>query len=106
MSADFLTRVTKDQAIAVVRAPGIPDAARLCAALRAGGIRWIEFTRTAPGLAARLRGAVAANGDGVGAGTVMTGGQAEELIDAGARYLLTPDAVPRPKQRRRQEYPR
>lgn len=94
MTPDFLTQLAKDRVIAVVRAPEIPDAAALCEALRAGGIRWIEFTRTTPGLAAHLRRAVADGQDGVGAGTVMTGAQAEELIAAGAQYLVTPGCRP------------
>ncbi|WP_369030076.1 bifunctional 4-hydroxy-2-oxoglutarate aldolase/2-dehydro-3-deoxy-phosphogluconate aldolase [Streptomyces adonidis] len=94
MSTDFLAQLSKDRVIAVVRAPEIPDAAALCEALRAGGIHWIEFTRTTPGLTAHLRRAVADGQDGVGAGTVMTAGQAEELIDAGAQYLVTPGCRP------------
>ncbi|MER5430017.1 bifunctional 4-hydroxy-2-oxoglutarate aldolase/2-dehydro-3-deoxy-phosphogluconate aldolase [Streptomyces sp. NPDC002588] len=94
MHPDFLSRLTKDRVIAVVRAPHIPDAAALCAALRAGGVRWIEFTRTTPSLAAHLRRAVAEDGTGVGAGTVMTAAQARELIDAGAGYLVTPGCRP------------
>ena len=96
MSTDFLAQLSKDRVIAVVRAPEIPDAAALCEALRGGGIHWIEFTRTTPGLAAHLRRAVAGDrgGVGIGAGTVMTADQAEELIDAGARYLVTPGCRP------------
>ncbi|MDH6219266.1 bifunctional 4-hydroxy-2-oxoglutarate aldolase/2-dehydro-3-deoxy-phosphogluconate aldolase [Streptomyces pseudovenezuelae] len=93
-STDFLTHLPKDRVIAVVRAPEIPDAAALCAALRAGGIRWIEFTRTTPDLVTHLRKAVADGRDGVGAGTVMTAEQAEELIEAGAQYLVTPGCRP------------
>ncbi|MEV0637811.1 bifunctional 4-hydroxy-2-oxoglutarate aldolase/2-dehydro-3-deoxy-phosphogluconate aldolase [Streptomyces sp. NPDC050619] len=94
MNTNFLAGLSQDRVIAVVRAPEIPDAAALCAALRAGGIRWIEFTRTTPGLATHLRRAVARGADGIGAGTVMTAEQAEELIDAGARYLVTPGCRP------------
>ncbi|MFE9600749.1 bifunctional 4-hydroxy-2-oxoglutarate aldolase/2-dehydro-3-deoxy-phosphogluconate aldolase [Streptomyces hokutonensis] len=94
MSTDFLTQLTKDRVIAVVRAPEIPDAAALCAALHAGGIRWIEFTRTTPSLLTHLRRAIAEGLRGVGAGTVMTAEQAEELIDAGAEYLVTPGCRP------------
>lgn len=94
MNAEFLSQLSEDRVIAVVRAPEIPDPVALCAALRAGGIRWIEFTRTTPGLAAHLRKAVADDGHGIGAGTVMTGEQARELIDAGARYLVTPGLRP------------
>lgn len=94
MTPDFLPQLTKDRVIAVVRAPEIPDAAALCEALRAGGIQWIEFTRSTPGLVGHLRRAVADGQDGVGAGTVMTGAQAEELIEAGAQYLVTPGCRP------------
>ncbi|MFE4969723.1 hypothetical protein [Streptomyces sp. NPDC056660] len=92
MKTDFLPQLSKDRVIAVVRAPEIPDAAALCAALRAGRIRWIEFTRTTPSLASHLRRAVADDTEdtnGIGAGTVMTAAQAAELIDAGnaARFL-------------------
>ncbi|MER5185706.1 bifunctional 4-hydroxy-2-oxoglutarate aldolase/2-dehydro-3-deoxy-phosphogluconate aldolase [Streptomyces sp. NPDC002896] len=94
MTADFLGQLSKDRVIAVVRAPKIPDAAALCEALRAGGIQWIEFTHTTPGVAAHLRRAVADGHDGVGAGTVLTASQAAELIDAGAQYLVTPGCRP------------
>jgi 2-dehydro-3-deoxyphosphogluconate aldolase/(4S)-4-hydroxy-2-oxoglutarate aldolase len=94
MTTDFLAQLSKDRVIAVVRAPEIPDAAALYEALRAGGIHWIEFTRTTPSLAAHLRRAVADGQDGIGAGTVMTADQAEELIEAGAQYLVTPGCRP------------
>ncbi|TDC63777.1 bifunctional 4-hydroxy-2-oxoglutarate aldolase/2-dehydro-3-deoxy-phosphogluconate aldolase [Streptomyces hainanensis] len=90
-----LAPLAADRVIAVVRAPEIPDAAALAAALLAGGIRWIEFTYTTPGLAGHLRRAVAEAGDAVvGAGTVLTAEQAERAIEAGARYLVTPGCRP------------
>ncbi|MFD7511801.1 bifunctional 4-hydroxy-2-oxoglutarate aldolase/2-dehydro-3-deoxy-phosphogluconate aldolase [Streptomyces sp. NPDC059853] len=93
---DPLAPLAADRVIAVVRAPRIPDAAALCAALREGGIRWVEFTYTTPGLAGHLRRASAAAGlgAGLGAGTVLTAAQAEQAIEAGARYLVTPGVRP------------
>ena len=38
MTSGFLAQLSEDRVIAVVRAPDIPDAAALCAALREGGI--------------------------------------------------------------------
>lgn len=78
----------------------VPDAASGVAIARAlvtGGIRVIEVTlRTAAGLAAIE--AIAARVDGicVGAGTVWTPAQAQQAIDAGAEFMVSPgiaDAV-------------
>jgi 2-dehydro-3-deoxyphosphogluconate aldolase/(4S)-4-hydroxy-2-oxoglutarate aldolase len=83
-----------DRVIAVIRAPRIPDATGLCAALEEGGIRWVEFTFTTPGVATHLRHAAASGSCRVGAGTVMTATEAREAIDAGASYLVTPGCRP------------
>jgi 2-dehydro-3-deoxyphosphogluconate aldolase/(4S)-4-hydroxy-2-oxoglutarate aldolase len=90
----FLAELAADRAIAVIRAPRIADAAGLVAALEDGGIRWVEFTFTTPGVAAHLAKAAARGGHRVGAGTVLTASQAREAIDAGAGYLVTPGCRP------------
>ncbi|BFV59505.1 bifunctional 4-hydroxy-2-oxoglutarate aldolase/2-dehydro-3-deoxy-phosphogluconate aldolase [Kitasatospora sp. CMC57] len=90
---DGLDGLERDRVIAVVRAPVIPDAVELCAALVAGGIRWIEFTYTTPGVEEHLRraaGAADALGYRVGVGTVLTAEQARRGVAAGAQYLVTP----------------
>jgi 2-dehydro-3-deoxyphosphogluconate aldolase/(4S)-4-hydroxy-2-oxoglutarate aldolase len=90
-----LFNLSTDRVIAVVRAPAIPDAPALCAALAAGGIRWVEFTYTTPGVAAHLRNAAAAGtGCRIGVGTVRTSAQAEEAIASGAEFLVTPGCFP------------
>jgi 2-dehydro-3-deoxyphosphogluconate aldolase/(4S)-4-hydroxy-2-oxoglutarate aldolase len=89
-----LTELTADRVIAVVRAPVIPDASALCAGLAEGGIRWVEFTFTTPGVAAHIRQAAAGGACRIGAGTVMTAAQAREAVDAGATYLVTPGCRP------------
>lgn len=90
-----LSALSADRVIAVVRAPSIPDAPALCAALAAGGIRWIEFTYTTPGVAGHLRRAAAAGtGCRIGVGTVLTAAQAEEALAAGAEFLVTPGGRP------------
>ncbi|MFM9445596.1 bifunctional 4-hydroxy-2-oxoglutarate aldolase/2-dehydro-3-deoxy-phosphogluconate aldolase [Streptomyces acidiscabies] len=87
---DFLDTLAEDRVIAVVRAPELPDAAALATALVAGGVPWIEFTYTTPGLPAHLRDAASVPGCHLGAGTVLTAAQAEAAIEAGATYLVTP----------------
>lgn len=95
MSTTALEALGADRVIAVVRAPEIPDAAALAAALAEGGIRWLELTFTTPGLDVHLR-AASAGGTGcrIGAGTVMTAAQAEQAVAAGAEYLVTPGNRP------------
>ncbi len=79
-----------DRALALVRAPMIPDAAALCRALRDGGLRCIELTLTTPDLTDHLRAASAVEGCRIGAGTVLTAAEAAAAIDAGAEFLVTP----------------
>ncbi|MGV9267802.1 bifunctional 4-hydroxy-2-oxoglutarate aldolase/2-dehydro-3-deoxy-phosphogluconate aldolase [Kitasatospora sp. NPDC003701] len=79
--------------IAVVRAPRIPDAAALCAALAEGGINLTEFTYTTPEVTTHLQRA-AREGWRVGVGTVLTAEQAEEAIAVGASFLVTPGLRP------------
>jgi len=67
----------------------------LCDALTAGGLPVLEVTlRTAEGLEA-LRLAARERPDMlIGAGTVLTPRQAEQAIEAGARYLVSPGLDP------------
>lgn len=82
-----------DRVLTVVRAPEISDARDLCAALVAGGIHVVELTYTTPDLPRHLERAAATaaeTGAVVGAGTVQTGDQATQAINAGAQFLVTP----------------
>ncbi|MER7585830.1 bifunctional 4-hydroxy-2-oxoglutarate aldolase/2-dehydro-3-deoxy-phosphogluconate aldolase [Kitasatospora sp. NPDC097691] len=88
-----LAALHADRVIAVVRAPSIPDASALCAALAAGGIRWTEFTYTTPDVTNHLRHAAEA-GHRVGVGTVLTAEQAERGVAVGASFLVTPGCRP------------
>ncbi|MCX4744870.1 bifunctional 4-hydroxy-2-oxoglutarate aldolase/2-dehydro-3-deoxy-phosphogluconate aldolase [Kitasatospora sp. NBC_01287] len=87
----FQQLLARARVIAVVRAPLIPDAAALCAALVAGGIHWVELTCTTPEVTRHLaRAAGAGTGARLGLGTVLSAEQAEAGIEAGAEYLVTP----------------
>ncbi|MGA5821631.1 bifunctional 4-hydroxy-2-oxoglutarate aldolase/2-dehydro-3-deoxy-phosphogluconate aldolase [Kitasatospora sp. NPDC094028] len=92
-SADFRAELSAGPVIAVVRAPRIPDAAALCAALAEGGIGFTELTYTTPDVTDHLERAARA-GWRVGVGTVLTAGQAERGIAAGASFLVTPGGRP------------
>ncbi|MDH6119034.1 bifunctional 4-hydroxy-2-oxoglutarate aldolase/2-dehydro-3-deoxy-phosphogluconate aldolase [Kitasatospora sp. GAS204B] len=91
MTSGSRSALAADRVIAVVRAPVIPDAAELCAALLAGGVRWVELTCTTPDVVDQLALAAAADtGCRLGLGTVLTADQARAGIAAGAEYLVTP----------------
>lgn len=86
-----------DRVLTVVRADTIPDAADLCHAVAAGGIRTVELTFTTPNVLDHVRrcaDAVARAGILLGLGTVMTADQAAAAIDAGAAFLVTPGLRP------------
>jgi 2-dehydro-3-deoxyphosphogluconate aldolase/(4S)-4-hydroxy-2-oxoglutarate aldolase len=78
--------------VAVIR---LRDAARLAAvvaALTEGGVRAIEITMTVPGAIALIRETAAKLPAGtiLGAGTVTDAATAAAVIDAGARFVVSP----------------
>jgi len=78
--------------IAVIR---MPDPARLRAvidAIAAGGVRAIEVTMTVPRAIEMIREIAPALPSDVwlGAGTVLDGDTAKRVIDAGARFVVSP----------------
>ncbi len=90
---DALSAIAEDKALTVVRAPAIPDAAALAEALSGGGLRAVELTMTTPDVCRHVEVAARA-GHLIGVGTVLTGDQARQAIDAGASFLVTPGLRP------------
>jgi 2-dehydro-3-deoxyphosphogluconate aldolase / (4S)-4-hydroxy-2-oxoglutarate aldolase len=78
--------------VAVVRAPDADSAVRGVQALVEGGVHGIEITYSTPDAAAVIAELNRRHGDAIllGAGTVLTGAQAREASDAGARFLVSP----------------
>lgn len=74
----------------------VEDAVPVARALAAGGLPAIELTLRTP-VALDAIAAVAAEVPEVlvGAGTVLSPGQAKEAADAGARFLVSPGSTPR-----------
>jgi 2-dehydro-3-deoxyphosphogluconate aldolase / (4S)-4-hydroxy-2-oxoglutarate aldolase len=91
---DLLDILEQDRVLCIVRASRINDPAGLAAALAGAGIRLVEFTFTIPGVLPMIEAASRVPTALVGAGTVLTAGQARDAIAAGARFLLTPDLRP------------
>ncbi|HYK99511.1 MAG TPA: hypothetical protein VEU77_14075, partial [Candidatus Acidoferrales bacterium] len=96
---DLVRIFSEDRLVAVIRT-ATPEAAELaaCAVARAG-VRLVEITLTVPDayeLIAKLAtdDELAAQGAIVGAGTVLSGAQAEDALLAGARFLVSPALIP------------
>ena len=81
--------------IPVLTVASVEDGLAQAKALVAGGLFAIEVTlRTAPALAAIRAIARDAPDAVVGAGTIVSAGQIEEAVAAGARFLVSPGAPP------------
>jgi 2-dehydro-3-deoxyphosphogluconate aldolase/(4S)-4-hydroxy-2-oxoglutarate aldolase len=83
-------RLQAEQLLAVVRAPSADAAVRTAHALAAGGIRGIEITYTTPGAHVAIAELAGDDELFVGAGTVLSADQAEQAIQAGAEFLVSP----------------
>src|SRR6266542_6528189 len=96
---DMLRIFGEDRLVAVIRTPTAELAERAARAVAEGGVRLIEITLTVPDayeLIAALATdeSFAAQGAIVGAGTVLSGAQAEDALIAGARFLVSPALIP------------
>ena len=78
--------------VPVVRAASVEEANRAVEAICAGGIPVVEITMTVPNAVAVIREVAKQRGKEVliGAGTVTNAKQAQECIDAGAQFLVSP----------------
>jgi 2-dehydro-3-deoxyphosphogluconate aldolase/(4S)-4-hydroxy-2-oxoglutarate aldolase len=96
---DMLKIFGEDRLVAVIRTATPELAERAARAVAEGGIRLVEITLTVPDafeLIAKLAldDAFREAGAVVGAGTVLSGAQAEEALLAGARFLVSPALIP------------
>jgi len=90
--ADFLGRLTEARLMAIVRAPDADGAVRAALAVCEAGIRLVEISLTTPGAVdaiAKVR-AEAPSAVLVGAGTVLTARDVDEVQAAGAAFAVTP----------------
>ena len=85
-------RIWETGIVPVVRASSVDEARRAVEAIHLGGIPVIEITMTVPGATKIIQELRKQHGEKVliGAGTVTNGKAAEECIDAGAQFLVSP----------------
>jgi len=94
--------VRRAPVIGVVRTPSREEAAAQARALAAAGVEMVEITFTVPGASGLLRELLAeraasgadraGNPPWFGMGTVTTAARAREAAEAGAEFLVTPNA--------------
>lgn len=89
----MLQQLKKHKIIAIVRGISEQQADAVAEALYEGGIRFIEVTLNTAGALNMIAAWRKRYGDKlmVGAGTVLSPNQAEQAIEAGAQYLITPN---------------
>jgi len=94
--ADFTTNLRQDGIIAIVRLDDLSGAVPLVQALRRGGINIIEFTLTNPQAVDAVKavrdGIDSSEQDGlvVGVGSVTTLQQAQQCLEGGAEFIVSP----------------
>ncbi len=88
----FLQELTASGLVAIVRGTDGRAAARAALAVMDEGFRYVEIALTTPGALAAIADARAAAPDGclVGAGTVLTGSDVDDVADAGGQFIVTP----------------
>lgn len=86
----LLERIAHERATAILRTDDQGRARRAMDAAVRGGMRVVEFTLTVPGVFELIEEFASRDGVVVGAGTVLTPAQANQAVDAGARFLVSP----------------
>src|SRR4029079_524887 len=96
---DLIRIFSEDRLVAVIRTSSVDTAELAARAMAPAGVRLVEITLTIPDayeLIAKLAtdDEFARQGAIVGAGTVLSGAQAEDSLIAGARFLVSAALVP------------
>ena len=95
MTDPALDQLLASGVIAVLRAREAKGLTQVARALHDGGVRALEITLTTPGAVAGIA-ELAHAGDGmlVGAGTVLDDTTARSVLDAGAKFVVSPTLEP------------
>ncbi len=90
--SEVLSRIIESGVVAVIRMKDTNRLLKVIEAVRQGGIKSIEITMTVPGAVEIIRQLSTAVPPDVlvGAGTVVDEGTANQVIDAGAKFVVGP----------------
>lgn len=86
--------LARHRLIAVIRAASAEQAVASARAVAAGGVPILELTFTVPDVTRAIRELARDQELVIGAGTVLTPEQARAALDAGARFIVAPNASP------------
>ena len=86
----FVEQLGREKASAILRTDNQEKAAKAMDAAIRGGFRIIEFTLTIPGVFELVQDFSRREGLVVGTGTVMDAAQAQQSVESGARFLVSP----------------
>jgi 2-dehydro-3-deoxyphosphogluconate aldolase / (4S)-4-hydroxy-2-oxoglutarate aldolase len=88
----LLAGIRETRLVAIVRGTDGPAAAKAALAAMEEGFRFVEIALTTPGALAAIRDVRASAPEGcfVGAGTVLTVQDVDDIADAGAQFTVTP----------------
>lgn len=86
----FVELLGREKATAILRTDNQEKAASAMQAAIRGGFKIIEFTLTIPGVFELVQDFSLRDDLVVGTGTVMNAAQAQQSVDAGARFLVSP----------------
>lgn len=87
---EFVQLFGREKASAILRTNDQEKAALAMEAAIRGGFKIIEFTLTVPGVYDLVRDFSRRDGLVVGTGTVMDADEAQQSVEAGARFLVSP----------------
>ncbi len=89
---NLMQRIREVGLVPVVRAASADDAFKAVEAIRAGGIPILEITLTVPGAIDIINALTKRLGDDalIGAGTVLDAETAQQCINAGAKFIVSP----------------
>jgi Entner-Doudoroff aldolase len=86
----FVNVVAEEKASAILRTDNQQKAASAMEAAIRGGFKLVEFTLSIPGAYELIQEFATLENIVVGAGTVLTAGEARKCVDAGAQFIVSP----------------
>ena len=87
---ELIRAMHRSRLVAVVRSRSAEEALTTSQAAADGGVRFVEITFSVPGAIEVIKSLAKRADLQVGAGTVLSKKQAEEAIDAGAKFVVSP----------------
>jgi len=87
-----LEQILENKIVAIIRGAGPADVLRIVESLQVGGINIVEITLNSPGALQVIKELSNKKKDMlIGAGTVLSAADAEASIEAGAKFIISPN---------------